>query len=81
MGIAMPFGNPGSESINLNVDSLWSGGPFECSVGPREASFFYFYSPLARIIQAAIRQPKNQRIYQESDNGYFRTEQETSHSY
>lgn len=28
----MQFGNPGSEKIILNVDSLWSGGPFENSV-------------------------------------------------
>ncbi|KAF2025367.1 glycoside hydrolase family 95 protein-like protein [Setomelanomma holmii] len=28
---AMPFGPAGSETLNLNVDSLWSGGPFEVS--------------------------------------------------
>lgn len=28
---AMPYGPPGFETINLNVDSLWSGGPFEVS--------------------------------------------------
>ncbi|KAF2825648.1 glycoside hydrolase family 95 protein-like protein [Ophiobolus disseminans] len=26
---AMPFGPAGSETLNINVDSLWSGGPFE----------------------------------------------------
>ncbi|KAH7137768.1 Six-hairpin glycosidase-like protein [Dactylonectria macrodidyma] len=26
---AIPFGSPGAEKVNLNVDSLWSGGPFE----------------------------------------------------
>ncbi|KAL2817695.1 alpha-fucosidase A [Aspergillus cavernicola] len=26
---AIPFGPPGADKINLNVDSLWSGGPFE----------------------------------------------------
>ncbi|KAH9869857.1 hypothetical protein J1614_006777 [Plenodomus biglobosus] len=26
---AMPFGPAGQETINLNLDSLWSGGPFE----------------------------------------------------
>ncbi|KAF7955642.1 hypothetical protein EAE96_004568 [Botrytis aclada] len=26
---ALPFGTPGSEKLNLNRDSLWSGGPFE----------------------------------------------------
>lgn len=25
----LPFGNPGAEKLNLNIDSLWSGGPFE----------------------------------------------------
>ncbi|KAJ5279841.1 alpha-fucosidase [Penicillium angulare] len=25
----MPTGEPGAESINVNLDSLWSGGPFE----------------------------------------------------
>ncbi|KAH7407236.1 Six-hairpin glycosidase-like protein [Cadophora sp. MPI-SDFR-AT-0126] len=28
---AMPFGVPGSEKVIFNVDSLWSGGPFEIS--------------------------------------------------
>jgi hypothetical protein len=32
LGIAIPFGQPGQEKINLNIDSLWSGGPFESSV-------------------------------------------------
>ncbi|CAG8983007.1 hypothetical protein HYALB_00003586, partial [Hymenoscyphus albidus] len=26
---AIPFGNPGSETLSLNLDSLWTGGPFE----------------------------------------------------
>ncbi|KAF1915747.1 glycoside hydrolase family 95 protein-like protein [Ampelomyces quisqualis] len=26
---AMPFGPAGSETLTLNIDSLWSGGPFE----------------------------------------------------
>ncbi|KAJ5659962.1 Alpha-L-fucosidase [Penicillium longicatenatum] len=25
----MPVGEPGAESININLDSLWTGGPFE----------------------------------------------------
>jgi hypothetical protein len=29
----MPLGAVGSDYVNLNVDSLWSGGPFENSVG------------------------------------------------
>ncbi|KAI1816661.1 glycoside hydrolase family 95 protein [Poronia punctata] len=28
---AIPFGQPGTEKLNINVDSLWSGGPFESS--------------------------------------------------
>jgi hypothetical protein len=28
----MPLGAIGSDYVNLNVDSLWSGGPFENSV-------------------------------------------------
>ncbi|KAF6786806.1 glycoside hydrolase family 95 protein [Colletotrichum sojae] len=28
---AIPFGPPGSEKVNLNIDSLWAGGPFEVS--------------------------------------------------
>jgi hypothetical protein len=28
----MPFGSPGADQVNLNIDSLWSGGPFENSV-------------------------------------------------
>jgi alpha-L-fucosidase 2 len=29
---AMPFGPPGQEKLNLNLDTLWNGGPFEASV-------------------------------------------------
>ncbi|GJD00704.1 glycoside hydrolase family 95 protein [Colletotrichum higginsianum] len=28
---AIPFGPPHAEKINLNIDSLWAGGPFEAS--------------------------------------------------
>jgi alpha-L-fucosidase 2 len=28
----MPFGPAGSETLTLNLDSLWSGGPFEVNV-------------------------------------------------
>lgn len=31
--VAMPVGAPGNEQLVLNVDSLWSGGPFETEVG------------------------------------------------
>lgn len=30
--IAIPFGPPGLEKVSLNVDSLWTGGPFDTSV-------------------------------------------------
>jgi hypothetical protein len=29
---AMPLGPPGAEKVVLNIDSLWSGGPFETAV-------------------------------------------------
>lgn len=32
--VAISFGPPGAEKLALNVDSLWSGGPFENSVSP-----------------------------------------------
>ncbi|EKG13099.1 Six-hairpin glycosidase-like protein [Macrophomina phaseolina MS6] len=28
---ALPFGDAGAEKVSLNIDSLWSGGPFEVS--------------------------------------------------
>jgi hypothetical protein len=28
----MPFGEAGTEKINLNYDDLWSGGPFQVNV-------------------------------------------------
>ena len=31
----MLFGEAGAEKVNLNVDSLWSEGPFESNVGLR----------------------------------------------
>ncbi|KAI9689353.1 MAG: hypothetical protein M1822_010004 [Bathelium mastoideum] len=44
---ALPFGDPGSESVNLNVDTLWSGGPFECSnyTGGNPSTEKYTYLP------------------------------------
>ena len=31
----MPLGEAGVEKVNLNVDPLWSGGPFKSDVGLR----------------------------------------------
>jgi alpha-L-fucosidase 2 len=31
LSVVLPFGTPGYEKLSLNVDSLWSGGPFENS--------------------------------------------------
>jgi alpha-L-fucosidase 2 len=31
---AMPIGPPGAETLTLNLDTLWSGGPFSASVSP-----------------------------------------------
>ncbi len=39
MHLVMPFGSPGSELVVLNIDSLWSGGPFENSVSFRPIPF------------------------------------------
>lgn len=36
--LAMPLGGVGTDYVNLNVDSLWTGGPFENSV--RRATMF-----------------------------------------
>jgi alpha-L-fucosidase 2 len=30
--LAIPFGPPGAEKVNVNIDSLWSGGPFQVDV-------------------------------------------------
>ncbi|OBT77210.1 hypothetical protein VF21_04030 [Pseudogymnoascus sp. 05NY08] len=43
----MPFGPPGAEKVVLNIDSLWSGGPFESSdyTGGNPTSPLYEYLP------------------------------------
>ena len=35
----LPFGPAGSETLNLNIDSLWSGGPFESTVSPKSTRY------------------------------------------
>ncbi|KAI3393150.1 hypothetical protein diail_4675 [Diaporthe ilicicola] len=44
---AIPFGPPGSETLVLNLDSLWSGGPFESSTytGGNPSAPVYQYLP------------------------------------
>ncbi|KAF2451710.1 glycoside hydrolase family 95 protein [Karstenula rhodostoma CBS 690.94] len=44
---AMPFGSPGNEKIILNVDSLWSGGPFSSAeyTGGNPSEEAYTYLP------------------------------------
>ncbi|ROW02518.1 hypothetical protein VMCG_06112 [Cytospora schulzeri] len=44
---AIPFGPPGAETLVLNLDSLWSGGPFENSsyTGGNPAGTEYQYLP------------------------------------
>ena len=32
MLLAMPYGAPAAQVVNLNVDSLWNGGPFGADV-------------------------------------------------
>lgn len=50
---AMPLGAAGSDYVNLNVDSLWTGGPFENSsyTGGNPSSSIV---PLVRQLQATI---------------------------
>lgn len=46
----MPFGDPGVEKVSLNIDSLWSGGPFEDAsyAGGNPASDLSHYLPAIR---------------------------------
>lgn len=41
----MPFGEAGTEKLNLNYDDLWSGGPFQVDV-----SLKTFFAHLAKIL-------------------------------
>jgi len=34
---AMPIGPPGAETLTLNLDTLWSGGPFNASVSSADS--------------------------------------------
>lgn len=43
----MPLGAAGSDYVNLNVDSLWTGGPFENSVRQ------YIYPNVANLLTFA----------------------------
>jgi alpha-L-fucosidase 2 len=51
--LAMPLGAVGYDYVNLNVDSLWSGGPFENAsyVGGNPASSIL---PLVQELQQTI---------------------------
>lgn len=55
--VAMPIGPPGHETLVLNVDSLWDGGPFETSVGYLDLLLQAEgkLNVVMRIIPAAIR--------------------------
>ena len=44
---AIPFGEPGSEKVLLNVDSLWSGGPFEAEVSSVPCAYLHPTCPNA----------------------------------
>jgi hypothetical protein len=35
----MPFGEAGTEKLNLNYDDLWSGGPFQVDVSFKKLFF------------------------------------------
>lgn len=41
---AMPIGPPWAETLTLNLDTLWSGGPFEASVSIVLPAWVYSYA-------------------------------------
>lgn len=45
----LPFSDGGTEKLSLNIDSLWSGGPFQASV-----SFTLAFQTLRALIQAEL---------------------------
>jgi hypothetical protein len=77
---AMPFGPPGQEKLNLNLDSLWNGGPFDASVClARTTSSRGIYSDITcRGIMVEILQAQSHRLSIASDSEYFRREQVVS---
>jgi hypothetical protein len=67
----MPFGPPGKVSLVLNIDSLWSGGLFENSVGTCSILYHITYSFSISCIQEAIQWNRRQKTCLAFGNGYF----------
>lgn len=76
--LAMPFGNPGSEKVVLNIDSLWSGGPFENAVSSPAMSSDTARSPRPSLILERTQLQMYRTTYQQSENSYLRMELEVS---
>jgi hypothetical protein len=45
--LAMPVGSLSKDVINLNVDSLWSGGPFGATVRNLLSTYFHLRSRIS----------------------------------
>ncbi|CZR63683.1 related to Alpha-fucosidase A [Phialocephala subalpina] len=63
---AMPFGSPGAESVVLNIDSLWSGGPFENSEETQQKRsqniFLAYGSGYFKMEQAVCEPPMSEAV-------------------
>jgi hypothetical protein len=72
--VAMPFGFPGNEKVILNVDSLWSGGPFASAVGYLcRAQRTPCMLTRVRTTREAILAKRNTPIFLASATGSFKT--------
>jgi hypothetical protein len=69
----MPFGAPGAEKIVLNIDSLWSGGPFESSVSFPSILQGLFLILCYSHMLAAIQLLKSTNICLGSEKGSSKT--------
>ena len=74
----MSFGPAGAEKVVLNIDSLWSGGPFESSV-----SWYYLLQESVLILATRstlveTHQPPSVGTCTESETGFLRMAQGVS---
>lgn len=79
---AMPIGPPWAETLTLNLDTLWSGGPFDASVSsslPTKSHHYTDFRP--RITQAVTRIPQLRLHYLVSATGSSPTAPVTCQSY
>ncbi|PQE28907.1 Alpha-fucosidase A protein [Rutstroemia sp. NJR-2017a BBW] len=72
---SMPFGSPGADQVNLNIDSLWSGGPFENSVS-KSAVYLRVVLNSLRAIPGGTPPEIYHIISLESESSFSRMEQE-----